>query len=187
MKRLEHRNSRPGGLPKAFRHNGITYDLDHLRPFFTTFVRPAQDRLSAVTFNVDVSFSDHCFTRGLPDEGAYDETSVYSGESEVRLFDARRWALSKGLAALIEELPTRECQFTGGQNFLTVALAGEDGTTVEYEVFFRVRKTRPGRLWLLVESAYVREPKYRASRPKGRRVRFLVILYNVLNDKPLKS
>ncbi len=77
------------------------------------------------------------------------------------------------------------CQQTGHGNFFTIEMVAGDGSKIEYEVFFRVRKSGRGRLVLHVESAYVREENYGSSRPKGMAINFYIILYNTLNNRAI--
>jgi hypothetical protein len=56
---------------------------------------------------------------------------------------------------------------------------------MEYEVFFRVWKPGRGRIFLHVESAYVREGDYGRSKPKGTAIDFYVILHNTLNKRAI--
>ena len=169
-----------------FRHIEQVYDLKHLRSYTTSFEQPAKDKRPAQKFSVNVIFSHHCFTRGLPRDGsAYDLTLGFDYEGDRRIFDIGRWELSKLLPDIIEKLPTNKCQQTGHGNFFTIEMVAADGTKVEYEVFFRVWKSGRGRLVLHVESAYVREENYGSSKPKGMAINFYVILYNTLNKRTI--
>jgi hypothetical protein len=135
---------------------------------------------------VNVSFSHHCYSRGLPrkDENL-DTTLLFEVGGDKRLFDLRRWELSKHLPAIITDLANRKCEQSGRGNFFTVALVAEDGSVVEYEVFFRAWKPGKGRLFIHVESAYVRDADYESSRPSSTTINFFVILYNTRNGRPI--
>jgi len=54
-------------------------------------------------------------------------------------------------------------------------------------VYFRVWKPGRGRIFLHVESAYIREEDYGRSKPKGRSIDFYVILHNTLNKRAIHS
>jgi hypothetical protein len=162
------------------------YDLKHLRPYTTSFERPAKGNRPTEKFSVNITFSHHCFTRGLPRDGrAYDLKLRFDHDGDHRIFDTDRWKLSKLLPDIITKLPNNKCHQTGHGNFFTIELVAGDGSTIEYEVFFRVWKPGRGRLVLHVESAYVREENYGVSRPKGSAIDFYVILHNTFNNRPI--
>jgi hypothetical protein len=149
------------------------------------FVRAAREGKPAITFTVDVTYSLHCFSYS-PEGDDYDRTMVYPA-TEFRVFDSYRYELSKRLPGIIEGLDTRVVRQTGRSNFITVEVIREDGGIVEYDVFFKVKKPGKGRLELRVESAYVRDANYGSSRPAGKRIGFLVILHNTLNNLAIRS
>lgn len=171
-----------------FEHGGKVYSLGHLRSYSTSFVRPAKGCKSAEKFSVTVSFSHHCFTRGLPkDGGTYDPTLRYDYEydKELRFFDVRRWNLSKQLPAIITKMPTITCFLSKRSNFFIAEMVDENGNTAKYEVFFHVQKSSAGRLHLHVESAYVRDPGNIS--PRGSRIGFYIILHNKLCGRPIHA
>jgi hypothetical protein len=66
-----------------------------------------------------------------------------------------------------------------------VELTEEDGQTVDYDIFFTVsRSSTEGRLNLYIQSAFVRE---REKLPAGKRIRFEIILYNILAGKRIRD
>jgi hypothetical protein len=169
-----------------FKHAEQVYDLKHLRPYTTSYERPAKGKRPAEKFSVNVTFSHHCFTRGLPRDGSpYDLALRFDYEGDRRIFDAGRWELSKLLPDIIAKLPANKCQQSGHGNFFTIEMVAGDGRKIEYEVFFRVWKPGRGRIFLHVESAYVREEDYGSSRPKGMVIDFYVILHNTLNNRSI--
>jgi hypothetical protein len=169
-----------------FKHVDRVYDLKHLRPYTTSFERPAKGKRSEEKFSVNITFSHHCFTRGLPRDGNNHDLALrFDHDGDCRIFDAERWELSKLLPSIIAKLPTKKCQQSGHGNFFTIEIIAGDGSKSEYEVFFRVWKPGRGRIFLHVESAYVREESYGASKPKGVAIDFYVILHNTLNNRPI--
>jgi hypothetical protein len=169
-----------------FHHNGQRYDLQHLRSYTITYERPVQGKNPAESFSVNVTFSHHCFTEGLPkNEAPHDPALRYDFNGDPRLFNVRRWALSRQLPDIIAKLPTLRCAQTGKGNFFTVALTDADGATVDYEIYFRIWKPGKGRIFMHVESAYVREADYGSSRPKGMSIAFFVILHNIRHGRPI--
>ncbi len=168
-----------------FRHNGETFDLSHLHPCEVVYVQSAVGETPAIRYTVDVTYSLHCFTRGLPKDGVYDRELVYSDSREERLFDHARYKLSKQLPVVIETLALRKCMHTGHGNFFTVALVSENGASVDYDVFFTATKSsKKGRINLFIQSAFVREKE---KLPAGRTIRFVIILHNTLHKKPIRG
>jgi hypothetical protein len=169
-----------------FNHDGQEYDVQHLRPFTQTYERDAKGALPAESYSVNVTFSHHCFTEGLPKDGTpHDAKLRYDFDGDPRLFNAKRWELSKQLPGIVANLPKLHCAHTGKGNFFTVVLTDADGAKVEYEIYFRVWKPGKGRIFMHVESAYVREAGFGTSRPKGMKVSFFVILHNIRHGKPI--
>src|SRR6266568_5643955 len=137
----------------AFEHDGKTYDLAHLHPCTVRFERPADKGKPAEIYNVDIVFTSHCFTRSPQSAEAYDPQLVYPHDDyECRLFDFRRYELSKRLPEIIHGLPLRKpFHNRNRQNFFTVEVILEGGAHVEYDVFFKVKKIGKGQLQMIVE------------------------------------
>jgi hypothetical protein len=75
----------------VFKHKEQVYDLKHLRPYTAKYSRPAKGDDSAETYSVNITFSHHCFTRGLPkDGGPYDASLLFDHPGDPRIFDERR-------------------------------------------------------------------------------------------------
>jgi hypothetical protein len=146
---------------------------------------PGKGDKPALRYTVDISFSSHCFTRGLPGDGAFDRTWLYGDRHGLRLFDVRRYQLSRSLPGIISGLLNRKCMHTGHGNFFTVELLDEGGMRVDYDIFFTAsRSSQRGRLNLFVQSAFVRDKN---KLPSGKPIRFAIILFNVLNGKPIRD
>jgi len=91
------------------------------------------------------------------------------------------------LPEIIEELPHRKCYHSGKGNYFSIEVTEENGQRVEYDIFFATsRSSRKGVINLFVQSAYVRDPQYAASQPEKRLIGFFVILFNTLNNRPIK-
>jgi hypothetical protein len=58
---------------------------------------------------------------------------------------------------------------------------------IEYDIFFKVKKLGKGRLEMIVETAFVRDPAHAASRPSGKPIRFWIILHNTLHGLKIRS
>ena len=139
----------------------------------------------AVVFEVDVTFGQHCFSRGLPRIGTHDTALECIDSREIRLFDFDRWKLSKSLPGIIQALAQRKCHQTGEGNFFTIEVVMKDGKRADYDVFFVASKSsRKGYVNLFVQSAYIREKN---KQPFGKPIRFLVVLHNTLNRRPIKA
>lgn len=171
-----------------FEYCGIQCDLRHLHPCTIRFERPATDGQTPEVFTVDVRFTSHCFTRAPKENEAYDPRQLYPDREELRLFDFQRYELSKGLPDIIRGLPARKPRHNRTrQNYFTVELIDANGVRVDYEIFFKVKKPRRGRLEMLVETAFVRDLEHQSSRPSGRPVGFWIILHNTLHNIKIRA
>lgn len=171
---------------KPFTFGGATYNLAHLNPCAIHFERPGTEGRSGTTFNVDLIYSLHCFAREIPKGKQYEKELEYSDARETRLFDLKRYEYSKLLPGIVESLANRHCRQTGRSNYITVECLTGDGKPIEYDVFFTVsRSSKRGRLNLFIQSAYIRDdPKSRP--PSQKPIRFLIILHNTLNNRPIR-
>ena len=76
---------------------------------------------------------------------------------------------------------TRKCFHGNRENYLTVEIVDQSGNTVDYEIYFTVsRSSKPGVIDLHVQSAYTRDVRHAANRPKMKEIAFPVILFNAL-------
>jgi hypothetical protein len=172
----------------SFKHAGTVYDLTHLHPRTLRFELPAEGKNPAKRYDVIVLFGLHCFTRGLRSGEVVNPTSVYPDSYETRIFDVNRYEHSLRLLEVIQSLPSKKPHHNGSRgNFFVAEITAKDGQTVEYDIFFKVKKVAQGQLELFVESAFVRDPEYNSTRPNGKPVRFWVILHNTLNGKKIRA
>ncbi len=173
---------------KDFNYGGRAYDLSHLHPRVFRFTRPAEDAHAAEVFDVEVRFTLHCFSRGQRDGEAMDPLGIYPNAYETRIFDFRRYEMSKRLPEIIQGLPTRKPRHNKSRgNYFVVEQVAEHGETFEYDIFFKVRKPGKGRLELIVETAFVRDPGYGSTRPDGKPVRFWIILHNTRHGLAIRT
>ena len=172
-----------------FTYDSVVYDLSHLHPRTTTVTQSAVAGKPERIFNLLVFYSLHCFTRGIALNEVPDPALCYSDRRETRVFDFRRYELSKRLPLISSELAKRKCYHSGKGNFFVVELVDESGTREEYEVFFLAsRSTTRGSLNLFVQSAYIRDQDHLSARPAPRKpIRFEILLYNVQTGKPIKE
>lgn len=174
---------------KPFEHESGTYDLSHLHPYMATFEQPGKGAQPARLYEVQVIFGLHCFTRGIGPGDDLQGPLAYADTRETRIFDHGRYECSKRLQKIIEELPKSPCYHTGHGNFFTVRLLNErTGSEESYEVYFTASRsgTKPARVNLFVDSAYVRDREH-TNKPMRKKISFFVILYNTLNAKPIKT
>ena len=167
---------------RAFVHENTTYGLAHLRSVTITYDQPAEGDKPSRKYVVEVEFSSHCFTRGIPGGDAAEASLLYGDEG--RLFDFQRYELSKLLPEIVEQLPNRSCFHTGTcqGNFFSLEQQENGGN---YEIYFKADRVGKGRLKLFVQSAYLRDQEH-GSRPKSNKIGFFVILYNTLHQKVIK-
>jgi len=171
---------------KPFLFEGVLYDLSHLHPRAVTYRQPAASGKPERTYSVDIIFSLHCFTRGIKEGEKPDKAFLYRDSREARVFDFRRYELSKNLLAIIEQLHEKKCYHSGKGNFFVVEIITEDGARQNYEIYFEAsRSSRKGVVNLYVQSAYVRDEAHKGNRPKKKPIRFTVILFNTLTNKPI--
>lgn len=169
---------------KPFRLNGKDFDLSHLHPRSMFFTQAVKGDNPERVYEVSVIFSMHCFTE-FPSGTRLDPSFAYSDNRETRHFNLRRYELSFHLPRIIEDLMQCRCFHTGRDNFFTFKLIDENGAQVDYEIFFSVSKSERGALNLYVQSAYVRDYLH-SNRPHEKPIRFAVILFNTLNNRPIK-
>jgi len=172
---------------KPFEFEGVIYDLAHLHPKPVVYRQAAAAGKPEREYLANVEFSLHCFTRGIKEGEKPDAALLYPDSRECRVFDFQRYALSKHLPTIVEGLHQRKCQHSGKGNFFVVEVITEEGEKVEYDVFFAVsRSSKKGVVNLYVQSAYVRDAEHAGNRPKKKPIAFTVILFNTLNNKPIK-
>ncbi len=172
---------------KPFQFCGEVYDLAHLHPRSVTYVQPAKGNAPARVYKVDVIFGLHCFTRGRGQNPPQEDTLLYGDDREIRVFDFVRYELSKRLPDIIDGLAQRKCYHTGKGNFFSVEIVQENGEVIEYDIFFVAsRSSAKGKINLFVQSAYVRDAQYASNRPDRKPIGLYVILFNTLNNKPIK-
>jgi hypothetical protein len=173
---------------KPFQFCGKVYDLAHLHPRSVTYEQPARGDAPARVYRVDLIFGLHCFTRARGQNVPYENVLLYGDDREMRVFDFVRYELSKRLPEIIEGLAQRKCYHTGKGNFFSVEIVQGDGKVIEYDIFFVAsRSTAKGKINLFVQSAYLRDANYASNRPERKPIGFYVILFNTLNNKPIKA
>lgn len=173
---------------RPFRYGVEEFDLCHLHPSTITYEQEAKGGKPARCYTVEVFFSMHCFTRGIKAGECPDPNLCYRDDRETRVFDFQRYELSHQLPDIVRGLCGRKVYHSGKGNFFTIEVVDKrTGVRLEYEVYFAAsRSSRKGRIHLVVQSAYVRDPEHLANRPKLKPISFPVILFNVWNNKEIK-
>lgn len=173
------------GAPALILHKMI--DVPHLAPHVMTVTMPKGDLVK-----IRVAYSCHCFTEGHDLETPQDDQVVIMDGLRPRVFDQRRYDLSRTLPTLIAGLsdhkvymlppmPRREPNFTA----FDAQVELEDGLV--YRMFFvlRGKSGREGkvryRLELFVESAYPTTKEF-----KGMRIKFVTLVDATLRGKTIK-
>lgn len=172
---------------KPFIFDGTTYDLTHLYPKRLVYRQEAKGGKPERVYEVDVIFSIHCFTRGIKPGENPDQNLLYADTRESRVFDFQRYHLSKALPAIVEDLHRKKCHHSGKGNFFVVEIVNQEGVRLNYEIYFDAsRSSKKEVVNLYVQSAYVRDEAHRGNAPKKKPIGFSIILFNILNNKPIR-
>ena len=157
---------------------GTRYSLSHLDDLEVTYVQSASGNKPERTHEVKIEFSNHCFTTA----GAYDAALEYLPAKDKRIFEFKRYELSKSLPSIIRDLANRNCYFASSVqgNFMTCEVTVDKEN---YVVYFYVKKFGK-KLVLIVQSAYVNDDYTRSH--KDKKVGFFLILNKTQRREPIK-
>ena len=68
-----------------------------------------------------------------------------------------------------------------------VEVITQEGERLDYEIYFEAsRGSKKGVINLYVQSAYVRDAAHGSNTPKMKPIGFTIILFNILNNKPIR-
>lgn len=171
-----------------FVHESTDYDLSHLHPLEHSFEQAAQGSKPGRSYQVQVIFSLHCFTRMAGKNDNPMGPLGYADSRETRIFDFGRYEKSKQLPGIVRSLPELPCFHTGRRNFFTErrfnAITGQEE---DYEIFFTVSRSssKAVPLNLFVQSAYVRDSEH-PNKPSRKKIGFFTLLHNVMQGKVVK-
>lgn len=158
---------------KAFIHQGQSYDLSHLdEQSFPVEIELKNKQTK--TLNLICRFSVHCYTRKPDEAEVFDRSLVVMDHKAERLFDVRRWALSKRLPTLVAALPDHKVHKTPFHNMVHIAIESENGQSICYQVFFTLKKEGKKSILMVVESAYPVDELQGEKKKYNRPMRFLV-------------
>lgn len=170
------------------------FDLSHLNAFYTEFIQPPKAGMSEKIYRCLIEFSHHCFTKSpnvhkgenLLD---YPATLHYKTEKETRIFCLERYRLSVKLPEILRQMDQQKCFFTSAHDkFLTISLQDQHNQTVDYEIYFSLKKSPRYDVHIFINSAYTRSPDYNTYQPPPRRksVSLFVLLHNTLHNKKIR-
>lgn len=163
---------------EAFSYNGEIYDLSHLWPELWTYEQPASNGKAAKHYRIRIIYSLHCFTMGK--ETGHDPKLSYADAREARTFCFTRHTQSYLLPEIMKNIGAGYVLHTGYSSYLRV-----DSGSAQYEVYFSVTRSKEkcADLQINIKSAYIRT---KGGEPKAGKIRFSVIAFNTLNNKPIK-
>ncbi|MGD9668848.1 MAG: hypothetical protein AB7U75_07275 [Hyphomicrobiaceae bacterium] len=138
---------------KSIKIKGTVYDFAHLEPITLDVTIGQGDK--AETFRVLVNFGCHCFTTTY-DAAVHTPDYRYTHGSELRAFCPERYAYSKGLPDILNGIGNKKVFFTWENNFLHVELIVEEGQSIQYAIFFDLKRGTKGKAHVImtVVSAY---------------------------------
>lgn len=155
--------------PPFYEHGGNRYDLSHLQPTQVNVTIQAHKTNPELELLLDVRFTNHCFSEGEPKTAGLPHDFV-DHNCKPRWFCPDRHSDSLLLPELINQLPTKQCLFTGKHNWLVIEMKGSNGVFVPYHVYFTLKNNQDidNGLKLFIESAYKKtkgdnSPKRRGS------------------------
>lgn len=170
------------------------YDLSHLNAFYTEFIQPANKEKEEKMYRCLIEFSHHCFTKSpnvykgetLND---YPDEIRYITDKETPLFCWDLHELSKQLPQIVRQMDQQKCFFTSANDkFLTVSLQTKSGKTVDYEIYFSMKKSKLCDVHIFINSAYLRSLDYQPKQqsPRRKTISFFVLLHNTMHNKRIK-
>jgi|GEM_PF-5845322 len=162
-------------------YDGTEFDLSHLGDFEHTYEVKEKPDGGTKRFRCHVTFSNHVFTKSLTKTSEPNNCDMY----ENREFCPERYGLSKLLPDLIKKIGDKQCKDTGKGNYARFEVFDDSGETKNYEIYFKVSKTRKGWINITIQSAYVRTNVTNLSqaRRKMRNIRFAIIIRNAMKAK----
>lgn len=163
---------------KQLHVDGVYIDLSHLEPFFFEVTHTA----SHIPASIEVIFSSHCFSERTTNATHKDTLPrTHLAHNETRVFDKRRYELSKSLPKHISNLSTRSIVLGRDNNYIHVTL--EDGE--DYAIFFVIHKHSANTCKMRVVSAYpLTKPHWKVK--QSGEMKFKTLVAKVLQGTPIK-
>ena len=150
-----------------------SYDLSHLEDARYHFTIAGNTNNPELKCEILVQYSSHCVSWGPKKNTAIDfsehgeDRLVIDDKGILRCFCDSRYQLSRSLPGIFATFDTRDCLFTGYENWLTVDIQDPSGGRIEYEVYFNITRQSSSLLRIYVESAYTRDQDSADKRPKA--------------------
>jgi hypothetical protein len=156
--------------------------FDHLQPI--RLIVPTQAKPDGV--QIDVVFSNHCFSESFnPALHTGVQTDVWDDQIR-RVFDQRRYDLSRELPGIVRGLPASAVFMTPESNYVHIVVPAATG--VDYRMFFRLKRNRSfgADLKLRVESAYSPQPGQALAPAYMSKIRFKLLVDKTLRGEPVR-
>jgi hypothetical protein len=161
----------------SYQHNGQIVTFEHLTACKHVFNHPKRNEKYVLYF----TFSHHTFTRKIADGEDVHSSNLYPFPlKDLRVFDLKRYELSKHLPEIVRTMPSQFCYHGGYSRYCSCKITADDGTEIYYQIVYRVWKER-GKMRFHVESAYPLPKKP----GKVKKVDFWVICHNLSKGKKL--
>lgn len=179
----------------SFFYQDTELSLSHLDTFYVEYVQPAKGDKDEKIYRCLIEFSHHCFTKSpnihknekLSD---YSQSLHYKTEKETRIWDWERYELSKKLPSILRNIDKQKCFFTSANDkFLTVSIQNRNGESVDYEIYFSLKKSHTCDVHIFINRAYLRSDDYKPSSGKLKRkpISFFVLLTNTIMNKRIRK
>ena len=168
----------------------VRYDISHLRVFSFQFTIPATESQPEINGEMEVKFSSHCVSIGPKKAEEFDfkaighDQMIVDGTGIKRRFCPDRYALSHQLRDVIRSLPNgRGCFFAGRENWITVEVLGTGGEQQFYDIYFKLHRKSDKKLFLYLESAFIRDKRKRIG--KRKKIGSRVLIGKTLRHEPI--
>lgn len=164
------------------------FDLSHLNEKIQKYVWAQTGSNAEKVFHARTNYSCHCFTRreipGDPIDQRYTDNGCCT-RNENRVFDERRYELSKELPRIMENLVGAPCYHTDRGNLLNVAILNREREVIRLRIYFAVSKLSVrGMLDMIVQSAFPNDGDGPVPLPPGnKKIRFEVVLQRIMAGK----
>lgn len=138
-----------------------SFDICHLRPYKFSLIIPATGSYSEIKTDVIVNFSSHCISNG-PKDQPFDFSIIGENHKIIdhrnieRKFSYERYAFSKDIRKIIEQMVNKKCYQSGYRNYFIVELNNQSDLKKNYHIFF-VPRRHGNSLEITIESAYPKE------------------------------
>jgi hypothetical protein len=169
---------------RPFVLDGIKYDLSHLNAHEVEYTEERKDN-SPIKYKFIVTYSFHCFAddkqKNLSEEEKH--KLMYHAPKDSRPFDFKRYNLSFQLPKIISSLGDEgvSCFHADHGNYATYRIDDKKENAINYRVVFKAFRDEK-KLRLHVVSAFPPIKEY-----GEKKIKFLVIAYNLLKGKPSKK